>query len=84
MEKGKRANRRFVTLFHQSRWGKVLPIMMSSGQIRHSYGNLFGRQMMDSDETRLACFESQTSPDQQPLSALKSMTQSQNGKRKTG
>lgn len=54
MEKGKGPIGRFVTLFHQSRWGKVLPIMMSSGQIRHSYDNLFGRQMIDSDETRLS------------------------------
>ncbi len=45
---------RFVTLFQRSRWGKVLPIMMSSGQIRHSYGKLSGRQMMDWDETRLS------------------------------
>lgn len=39
MKKGKGPIGRFVTLFHQSRRVKVMPIMMSPGQIRHSYDN---------------------------------------------
>lgn len=70
MEKGKGPIGWFVTLFHQSRQGKVLPIMMSSGQIRHSYGNLLGRQMMDSDETRLSLKPGFCITDRQPLRSI--------------